>query len=246
MKRGKRMAAAVAAVDRERLYTPLEAMKLAKELAPANFDETVFERADEFDIQRNPNSHLAFGFGTHFCLGASLARLELRVFFEELLRRLPDIAPAHGAPRVDPAVLQALRAGDPAALADALRNDLQAAALSLRPDLADVLRTGEDAGALAGLLRLGVQVPQQIALCGCGGLEDGRFSWPSLTTLSFPLAEIARIALDDLQRRWEPGSRGGTMRPVGATLVRRESTLGFSAAGPTALNPGPARQAGGR
>ena len=101
-------------------------------------------------------------------------------------------------------------------------------------------------GALAGLLRLGVQVPRQIALCGCGGLEDGRFSWPSLTTLSFPLAEIARIALDDLQRRWEPGSHGGTMRPVGATLVRRESTLGFSAAGPTALNPGPARQAGGR
>lgn len=68
------------------------------------------------------------------------------------LRALPDIAPAHGAPRVDPAVLQALRAGDPAALADALRNDLQAAALSLRPDLADVLRTGEDAGALAGLV----------------------------------------------------------------------------------------------
>ena len=68
------------------------------------------------------------------------------------LRALPDIAPAHGAPRVDPAVLQALRAGDPAALADALRNDLQAAALSLRPDLAGVLRTGEDAGALAGLV----------------------------------------------------------------------------------------------
>ncbi|MRR13539.1 50S ribosomal protein L1, partial [bacterium] len=40
MKRGKRMTAAAAAIDRERLYTPLEAMKLAKELAPANFDET--------------------------------------------------------------------------------------------------------------------------------------------------------------------------------------------------------------
>ncbi|MGB4777947.1 MAG: 4-(cytidine 5'-diphospho)-2-C-methyl-D-erythritol kinase, partial [Microbacterium sp.] len=49
-------------------------------------------------------------------------------------------------------VLQALRAGDPAALAAATRNDLQEAALSLRPDLADVLQEGEDAGALAGLV----------------------------------------------------------------------------------------------
>ena len=40
---------------------------------------------------RNPNPHIAFGFGTHFCLGASLARLEIRVMYEELLRRLPDI-----------------------------------------------------------------------------------------------------------------------------------------------------------
>lgn len=68
------------------------------------------------------------------------------------LRALPDIAPAHGVPRVDPAVLQALRAGDPAALAAAVRNDLQEAALSLRPALADVLRAGTDAGALAGLV----------------------------------------------------------------------------------------------
>jgi cytochrome P450 family 142 subfamily A polypeptide 1 len=42
-------------------------------------------------VARNPNPHLAFGFGPHFCLGASLARIELRVMFSELLRRLPDI-----------------------------------------------------------------------------------------------------------------------------------------------------------
>ena len=42
----------------------------------------------ELDVTRHPNPHLAFGFGTHFCLGASLARLEIRVFFEELIRRV--------------------------------------------------------------------------------------------------------------------------------------------------------------
>ena len=53
----------------------------------ANRDETYFDRPEEFLIDRTPNNHIAFGFGTHFCLGASLARLEIRVFFEELLRR---------------------------------------------------------------------------------------------------------------------------------------------------------------
>ena len=53
----------------------------------ANRDETVFERADEFDIRRDPNPHVGFGHGIHFCLGASLARLEIRVLFEELLPR---------------------------------------------------------------------------------------------------------------------------------------------------------------
>ena len=56
----------------------------------ANRDETVFDRPDEFDVARTSNNHLSFGFGTHFCLGASLARLELRLMFAELLRRLPD------------------------------------------------------------------------------------------------------------------------------------------------------------
>ncbi len=59
----------------------------------ANRDEAVFAEPDRFDTAREPNEHLAFGgYGPHFCLGASLARLELRVMFEELLARLPDVA----------------------------------------------------------------------------------------------------------------------------------------------------------
>ncbi|HET9730099.1 MAG TPA: cytochrome P450 [Acidimicrobiia bacterium] len=57
----------------------------------ANFDETRFVEPDRFDVTRQPNEHVAFGFGTHYCLGQALARLELRVMFEQLLARLPDI-----------------------------------------------------------------------------------------------------------------------------------------------------------
>ncbi|HEY5696611.1 MAG TPA: cytochrome P450 [Acidimicrobiales bacterium] len=64
----------------------------------ANRDEEVFDRADELDLTRDPNPHLAFGFGPHFCLGASLARLELRVMFRELLTRLPDLELAGDEP----------------------------------------------------------------------------------------------------------------------------------------------------
>ncbi|WP_096290200.1 cytochrome P450 [Mycobacterium ahvazicum] len=53
----------------------------------ANRDDMVFDRADEFDIARKPNPHLGFGQGVHYCLGANLARLELRVLYEELLSR---------------------------------------------------------------------------------------------------------------------------------------------------------------
>ncbi len=56
-----------------------------------NRDEAVFPEPDTFDVSRSPNEHLAFGIGEHFCLGASLARLELQIVFEELLRRMPDI-----------------------------------------------------------------------------------------------------------------------------------------------------------
>jgi cholest-4-en-3-one 26-monooxygenase len=57
----------------------------------ANRDEAVFPEPYTFDVGRTPNEHLAFGVGQHFCLGNSLARLEIRVIFEELMRRMPDI-----------------------------------------------------------------------------------------------------------------------------------------------------------
>jgi cytochrome P450 len=56
-----------------------------------NRDEDYFEDPYRFDITRTPNEHLAFGIGEHFCLGAGFARKELKVMFEELFRRFPDI-----------------------------------------------------------------------------------------------------------------------------------------------------------
>jgi cytochrome P450 family 142 subfamily A polypeptide 1 len=65
----------------------------------ANRDEAVFESPFEFDIRRSPNDHVAFGaYGRHHCLGAPLARLELRVLFEELLARLPGLELDDSAP----------------------------------------------------------------------------------------------------------------------------------------------------
>ena len=52
----------------------------------------VFDTPEEFDITRTPNDHMAFGFGSHFCLGNRLARMELSVMFDRLLDRLPDLA----------------------------------------------------------------------------------------------------------------------------------------------------------
>ncbi len=57
----------------------------------ANFDETVFVDPENFRVDRNPNGHIAFGFGTHFCLGNQLARLELATMLRKLLSRLPDL-----------------------------------------------------------------------------------------------------------------------------------------------------------
>jgi cytochrome P450 family 142 subfamily A polypeptide 1 len=59
----------------------------------ANRDADVFDDPFRFDVERTPNDHIAFGNGPHFCLGNSLARLELKVMFERLLARLPDIEP---------------------------------------------------------------------------------------------------------------------------------------------------------
>ena len=57
----------------------------------ANRDEEAFVLPDRLDLRRAPNPHLAFGFGEHFCLGAKLARLEARVFLEELFARFERI-----------------------------------------------------------------------------------------------------------------------------------------------------------
>jgi cholest-4-en-3-one 26-monooxygenase len=62
----------------------------------ANRDEAVFDDPFTFDIERSPNEHIAFGGGgPHFCLGANLARMELRLIFDEIVRRMPDMTP-HG------------------------------------------------------------------------------------------------------------------------------------------------------
>ena len=64
----------------------------------ANRDDAVFADPFRFDVERTPNEHLAFGLGAHFCLGASLARLELRVAFEEILQRMPNLELTNNAP----------------------------------------------------------------------------------------------------------------------------------------------------
>jgi cholest-4-en-3-one 26-monooxygenase len=61
----------------------------------ANFDETVFDAPERFDIGRDPNPHLGFGgSGAHFCLGASLARLEIDLIFNAIAEHMPDISRA--------------------------------------------------------------------------------------------------------------------------------------------------------
>ncbi len=78
--------------DTEIRGVPIQAGEtLAMWYPSANRDEEVFDEPDIFDIARSPNEHLAFGgFGEHFCLGANLARLEMRFVFRHLLRRLDD------------------------------------------------------------------------------------------------------------------------------------------------------------
>jgi cytochrome P450 len=73
-----------------------------------NRDEAVFERPDAFDVTRNPNAHIAFGFGAHYCLGTHLARLETRAFYNELIPRL-DHAELAG----EPAFMRTLFVGGP-------------------------------------------------------------------------------------------------------------------------------------
>ncbi len=72
--------------------------------ASANRDGAEFEAADSFRVERNSN-HVGFGLGSHFCLGANLARMEMRVVFQELLRRLPDMEYMAGGPALRPNAL---------------------------------------------------------------------------------------------------------------------------------------------
>ncbi|MBV8386494.1 MAG: cytochrome P450 [Acidimicrobiia bacterium] len=87
----KNMARTVARDTELRGKTLHEGEKLLLLYPSANRDEDVFGDPFLFDVERKPNEHVAFGFGTHFCLGNSLARLELVCMFEHLLSRLPDI-----------------------------------------------------------------------------------------------------------------------------------------------------------
>jgi cytochrome P450 family 142 subfamily A polypeptide 1 len=74
-------------------------VKLVVLYESANFDERHFDSPDDFNIHRTPNDHLAFGFGRHFCLGASLARVELAVLFERVLARWSHIELAGEPPQ---------------------------------------------------------------------------------------------------------------------------------------------------
>lgn len=67
----------------------------------ANHDDRMYENPEVFDVERNPE-HFAFGIGPHFCLGANLARMEMRTAFSELLRRFPDMEYADGGPKLEP------------------------------------------------------------------------------------------------------------------------------------------------
>jgi cytochrome P450 len=71
--------------------------KVAMYYTSANRDDDVFADPQSFDIMRSPNRHLSFGIAEHFCIGAHLARLEARIFFEELLSTYSSIEP-NGSP----------------------------------------------------------------------------------------------------------------------------------------------------
>jgi cytochrome P450 len=84
----------------------------------ANFDEEVFEEPGRFDIGRNPNPHLGYGgLGTHYCLGASLAKLEIELIFTAIADAMPDIA----------------KAGDPVRLRSGWINGIKSLPVTYRP-----------------------------------------------------------------------------------------------------------------
>jgi cytochrome P450 len=70
----------------------------------ANRDAEIYDDPEIFRVERNPQ-HLGFGLGNHFCLGANLARMEMRVAFEQVLERLPDMEYSRGGPEFRPSSL---------------------------------------------------------------------------------------------------------------------------------------------
>ena len=89
-----------ATADVEMLGTTIsKGQKIAALMGSANRDAAVFPDADAFDVSRDPNPHVGFGMGLHFCLGAPLARMELEITLSRLLERFPGIQLAAAAPR---------------------------------------------------------------------------------------------------------------------------------------------------
>ena len=98
----------------------------------ANRDPAHFADPERYDVTRSPNNHIAFGFGTHFCLGAALARMEIRLFFEELVRRVRSMRLVPGTEPVEMpnAFVYGLRS---AAGRVRVRADLSAPTAAVRP-----------------------------------------------------------------------------------------------------------------
>ena len=71
--------------------TVKQGQKIVSLLGSANRDESVFEKADQFDVSRQPNPHIGFGAGIHFCVGAPLARLEMSISLPLLIKRFPNL-----------------------------------------------------------------------------------------------------------------------------------------------------------
>jgi cytochrome P450 family 142 subfamily A polypeptide 1 len=92
----------VAAVDTEVGGQPVQAgQQLVLMYGSANRDPAHFADPERYDVTRTPNNHIAFGFGTHFCLGAALARMEIRLFFAELVRRVRSMRLVPGTEPVE-------------------------------------------------------------------------------------------------------------------------------------------------
>jgi cholest-4-en-3-one 26-monooxygenase len=86
-----------------------EGQKVVLFYPAANRDEWVFENPERFDVGRVDNPHLALGIGEHYCMGANLARMEIRVLFEEMLRRVPEFEPAGPVRRLRSAFINGIK-----------------------------------------------------------------------------------------------------------------------------------------